>query len=193
VEVNEMDMNQFLEEKHFTKFQLSKRSGIPLKTITNICSGKVKLEDCSGIILYKISKILDVSIDSLLKDELEIRPNFEIFKSSICHWVHFKGDLDFLIDTLESGEIFELYEKKWYVEALYLLAMVDYISRENNFPLCADYNDLRQAKLRELLYPAGVLILSATGNNTWKDQSRAEAIPEFMRHNIVEADVRNVI
>jgi hypothetical protein len=103
------------------------------------------------------------------------------------------GDLDFLIDTLENGKIRKLYDKGWYAESLYLLAMTDYLSRENGFPLCADYNDLRKAKLAEIIYPAGILTLcAASGSGAWKDRSRAEAIPEFLRHNIVEAEVRNV-
>ena len=32
-----------------------------------------------------------------------------------------------MIDTLESDEIRRLYNKQWYPEALYLLAMVDYL------------------------------------------------------------------
>jgi len=53
---------------------------------------------------------------------------------------------------------------------------------------------LRRAKLTEVIYPAGVLTLcAAAGSDAWKERSRAEAIPEFMRFNIVEAEVRNVI
>jgi hypothetical protein len=124
----------------------------------------------------------------------EYRPAFETFKSNICHLVKDMGDLDFLIDTLELGRIRELWNRKWYAESLYLLAMTDYLSRENGLPYCADYDDLRRAKLTEIIYPAGVLTLcAATGGDAWKKRSRAEAIPEFLRHNIVEAEIRNVL
>jgi hypothetical protein len=125
---------------------------------------------------------------------MEYRPAFETFKSNICHLVKDMGDLDFLIDTLESGRIRELWDRKWYAESLYLLAMTDCLSRENGLPSCSDYDDLRRAKLTEIIYPAGVLTLcAATGGDAWKERSRAEAIPEFLRHNIVEAEIRNVL
>ena len=55
----------------------------------------------------------------------ERRGSFELYKSHVCHLVKEKGDVDFLIETLESDEIHLLYKKRWYPEALYLLAMVD--------------------------------------------------------------------
>ncbi len=41
-----------------------------------------------------------------------------------------------MIQVLETDEIRSLYDKHRYPEALYLLAMVDYLSRENGIPLC---------------------------------------------------------
>ena len=43
------------------------------------------------------------------------------------------GDVDFIIHTLESNEIRVLFDRRWYPEALYLLAMIDYLSRINMF------------------------------------------------------------
>jgi hypothetical protein len=57
----------------------------------------------------------------------------------------------------------------------------------------ADYEDLRALKLTETVYPAGVLILcAALGSDSPKEESLREAIPEFLRHNIVENGVRNI-
>lgn len=47
------------------------------------------------------------------------RSSFETFKSNICHEVKEKGDIQFLIDTLENNRIRELFDRKWYPEALY--------------------------------------------------------------------------
>ena len=121
------------------------------------------------------------------------RTAFETFKSNVCHIVKDMGDIAFLIDALETDTIIALYEKQWYPECLYLLAMVDYISRVNNVPLSMRYNGLRQAKLSETLYPIGVILLSeAKKSDGPKSTSRAQAIPEFIRHNIIESEVRNV-
>jgi transcriptional regulator with XRE-family HTH domain len=188
-----MNIKTLLMEKGFTKYKLAKLSGVSQTTIADICSGRSKISNCTGETLYKIAKTLGVSMESLVADECRYRPSFEIFKSNVCHAVKDMGDLNFMIDILESGTIRELFERKWYPESLYLLAMVDYLSRENGFPLCSEYDDLRCAKLQRILYPTGVLVLCAAfKNDEPKAESLREAIPEFLRHNIVEAEVRNV-
>lgn len=121
------------------------------------------------------------------------RVSFETFKSNACHYVKDMGDIDFLIDVIESDRVFEYLDRGWYREALYLLAMVDYLSRENALPLCEDYAQLRSLRLEKLVYPADVLVLSAAlGSDEPKEKSLKEAIPEFLRHNIVESEVRGV-
>ena len=128
-----------------------------------------------------------------MKNKTEYRTNFEIYKSNICHLVKDMGDIDFIIYTLESNEIRTLYQKKWYPESLYLLAMVDYLSRENGLPACAEYDDIRNSRLKETIYPAGILTMcAALKSDEPKTTSLSEAIPEFIRFNIVESEVRNV-
>ncbi|MBQ6357577.1 MAG: XRE family transcriptional regulator, partial [Clostridia bacterium] len=79
-------------------------------------------------------------------------------------------------------------------ECLYLLAMVDYISRENDVPLDLEYDDLRRLRLEAPLYPASVRAMAAASNSDMPLRSAEEAsIPEFRRFNIIENEVRNVI
>jgi len=188
-----VSINTLLAQKGMTKYRLAKTSGIPQTTVIDICSGKAKIENCSGETIYKLAKTLGVSMESLVASNMEYRPAFETFKSNVCHSVKDMGDLDFLIDTLETGRIRALYEREWYAESLYLLAMVDYLSRENGFPTCAEYDDIRRTKLQRTIYPAGILAMCAAyKSDEPKSKSLHEAIPEFLRHNIVEAEVRNV-
>ena len=103
------------------------------------------------------------------------------------------GDIDFIIETLEADEIRKLYERSCYREALYLLAMIDYLSRINGLPLCTNYNDIRSQKLEKPYFPASVVVsYVATGDESIKEKALANAIPEFIRFNIVESEVRNV-
>ena len=188
-----MNINSILSQKGMTKYRLGKQSGVPQTTIFDICCGKAKIEKCNGETIYRLAKALGVSMESLVASSIEHRFAFDTFKSNVCHSVKDMGDLEFLIDTLESGRIRELYERAWYAESLYLLAMTDYLSRLNGFPLCAEYDDIRRTKLRRLIYPAGVLAQCiALQSDKPKSDSLSEAIPEFLRHNIVEAEVRNV-
>lgn len=127
-------------------------------------------------------------------DFWERRTDFEIYKSNICHLVKDMGDLDFIIYILGNDMVRKLYQKKWYPETLYLLAMVDYLSKENDLPICSEYEDLRCRKLSKVIYPSGVIALAGiTGDETYKEKALTQAIPEFMRYNIVESEVRNVI
>jgi len=188
-----MNINTLLAQKGMTKYKLAKLSGVPNTTVIDICSGKAKIGNCSAYTVYRLAKTLGVSIESLIAGEIDYRPAFETFKSNVCHAVKDMGDLDFLIDTLETGKIRDLYDRAWYAESMYLLAMADYLSRENDFPLCDEYSDIRRAKLQHTIYPAGVLAMCAAfKSDEPKAESLREAIPEFLRHNIVEAEVRNV-
>ena len=188
-----MNINELLEQKNMTKYKLAKLSGISFTTVSEIATGKIKTENCTGKTLYKLAKALDVSMEDLLSDDMEYRQSFEIYKSNICHMVKDMGDIDFIIETLKSGKIRKLYQKKWYPESLYLLAMVDYLSRENGLPICNEYNDIRKSKLRDTIYPSSIIAMSAfSHSNKPKQDSYTQAIPEFIWFNIVENEVRNV-
>ena len=188
-----MNINSLLNEKQITKYRLAKSSGVSQTTISDICSGKVSIKNCTGETLYRLAKTLNVSVESLLAEVMENRPAFEIFKSNVCHSVKDKVDIDFLIDVIKSEVILSYLDMRWYREAFYILAMVDYLYRENNLPLHEDYQELRFLKLSDIIYPAGILILcTALKSEEPKEKSLREAIPEFLRHNIVESEVRNV-
>lgn len=194
-----MYLNDLLTEKKISRYRLAKDSGVPQTTVVDICSGKARIEKCSAETLYRIARVLDVPMESLIESEIvkkeppTRRSSFEVFKSNVCHLVKDKGDIDFIIDTLEADEIRRLYDRKWYPEAFYLLAMVDYLSRENNIPLCKNYNDIRNQSLAKTIYPASaVLSDAAMQTDKHKAETMRNAIPEFMRFNIVESEVRNV-
>lgn len=192
-----MIVNELLQKENMSRYRLSKESGVAMTTITDICSGKAELDKCAAGTIYKIAKVLGVSVDFLLENNKErsadYRCSFETFKSNTCHHVKDLGDIDFIIETLETDEIRKLYNRQWYREALYLLAMVDYLSRLNSLPICTNYNDLRCKKLEKPYFPASIAVsYAATGDERIKNEAVANAIPEFLRFNIVESEVRNV-
>ena len=175
-------------------YRLAKASELPYATVNDICSGKAQLEKCSAETIYKIAKALDVPMEELLAPCFLKRSSFENFKSNICHRVKELGDIDFLIETLESHDIRTYYERKWYPESLYLLAMLDYISRENDVPLVSEYDDIRRCRLEKPVYPARLRAVSAAArSDAALKEAEKTAIPEFMRFNIIESEVRNVI
>ena len=168
-----MTINKLMAQRSLTKYRLSKDSGVPC-------------HECL------IEELLDSTKNQ--DDVTEHRSSFEVYKSNVCHRVKDLGDIDFIVDTLQSDQIRKYYLKMWYPESLYLLAMVDYLSRLNNLPLSKSYNDLRTKKLSSTLYPAGVEVgAAAMRNNNWKVISLNDSIPEFARFNIVENEVRDVL
>ncbi|MBQ7161243.1 MAG: helix-turn-helix transcriptional regulator [Clostridia bacterium] len=188
-----MDINEILREKRLSKYRVAKNSGVPYMTLNDICSGKTRLDKCSAETVYKLSKELDVTMEELLTPYLAPRPAFDLFKSNVCHRLKELGDIDFLIEIIQNGDVTTYYNRAWYPESLYLLAMVDYLSRINGVPLCDSYGEMRKAKLKETLYPSSVIAAAAASNDERiKENARRSSIPEFLRFNIVESEVRNV-
>lgn len=189
-----MMLVECLEQKKMSMYRLAQSSGIPYATVHDICSGKTKLEKCSAETVYRLARALGTTMEELLSPCFMTRNSFELFKSSICHRVKEMGDIDFLIDTLKKDEIRTYFERKWYAESFYLLAMLDYISRVNKIPLCNRYDDLRRCHLQQPVYPASILAQCvASKSDEAKKQAEKQAIPEFMRFNIVEREVRDVV
>ena len=61
-----MSINELLEQKKITKYRIWKMSGVPLATISDICTGKTSIEKCSAETIYRLASILDVSMESLV-------------------------------------------------------------------------------------------------------------------------------
>ena len=182
-----------MKEKKMTMYLCAKRSGIPFTTLSEVVRGKTRVVKCSAETVYKLSKVLNVTMEELMADSLEPRADFEIFKSNVCHFVKDTDELDFIVTTLQEDEISRYWNKKWYPEAFYLLAMVDYLSRVNEIPLCTKYDEIRTHSLKEPLYPRDVMLAAKLNNELdVRERCRQEAIPEFLRFNIIESEVRNV-
>lgn len=129
-----------------------------------------------------------------MKNHNENRIDFELFKSNACHELKRQGDIAFISHLLETNLIEQYYTKRWYPECLYLLAMLDYLSRENNIEICNLYDNTRKLRLEFMLYPSSVLAMAkVTNNDDILKQSIIESIPEFLRFNIVETDIRNAV
>ena len=186
-------LKDFLKQKNMSIYQCAKLSGIPYTTLSELIRGKTRLEKCSAEVVYRLSKVFDVSMEALIADSVEVRSDFEIFKSNVCHRVKDGGDFDFIISTLESNDIRRYWSKKWYPEAFYLLAMTDYLCRENDVPICNKYDDIRSQSLKSPLYPKDVAMTAKLFPTLdRRAECKKHAIPEFMRFNIIECEVRNV-
>ena len=69
--VMDMTLQQVMKEKGLTRYQLSKTSGIPWATLSDLCSGRTKLERCSGSTLMKLSGALGLSLEPVSYTHLD--------------------------------------------------------------------------------------------------------------------------
>lgn len=188
-----MNVNYLISEKNISKYRLSKDTKIPYSTVSDICNGTTTLENCNAKTVYELSKYFNVTMEDLLYKDIDVRHDFEAFKSNVCHELKELSYKKFIVKILTEDKITDYFNRNWYPEALYLLAMLDYISRINNIPLCTRYNKLRTAKLSEIIYPASVIAQANIMNDeTIKLKAFNESIPEFARFNIVENEVLDI-
>lgn len=66
-----MTFLDLLASKKITIYSLSRKSGVPKTTLTDIASGKLDILECSRETLLAISKTLNISIEELLSLEKE--------------------------------------------------------------------------------------------------------------------------
>ncbi len=185
-------ITNYLEQSQMNKHQLSKRSGVPYTTLCDICTGKTPLNKCSAETIFKLSRATGISCDDIIASAC-VSPDFENYKSNICHEVKNKGEIQFIADTLKSGQIQRYFDQLKYKESLYLLDMVDYLSRKNHIPWCKEYETYRHYRFKEPIYPRGILLKAeASQDESIKKEALKNAIPEFKRSNIVENEVENV-
>lgn len=73
-----------------------------------------------------------------------------------------------------------------------MLGWLDYLSRINDIPLRAKYDDIRSHSLEVPLYPREVLLAEKLGAvSDMKKQCRQQVLPEYLRFNIIGNEVRN--
>lgn len=66
-----MNLSDALKAKNMTQYRLSVESNVSHATISEIISGKTRIEKCTGETLYRISKVLNVTIEDLLSESME--------------------------------------------------------------------------------------------------------------------------
>lgn len=187
--------NELLREKNVSVYQVSKQSGIPYSTVLDIFSGKTKLEKCSVGTLHAIADFFNMSMDDIYEMDKAYNislMDFEVFKGNVQHRLKEQGSIDFLIETIKADEVSQFWRMQRYANAFYMLAMIDYLSKKNNIPLCTKYDNYRKQKLQNKLYPVSTIVESKLLKKDI-DECVENPIPEFLQYNIVEGDIFNVV
>ncbi|MCD7955206.1 MAG: helix-turn-helix transcriptional regulator [Lachnospiraceae bacterium] len=182
------NINVLLETKNVTRYRLAKESGVPYSTIRDICTYKTTLPKCSAETVYKIAKALNVTMEELVEPPADSKRDFANFRSNVSHHLKNKGDIDFMIELLESDAIRTYWNEGLTFESLYLLSALDYLSRMHDIPRCSNYRDIRCHKFEKPVFPSGILIKDRMfPDQDIKQRAINECIPEFLEHGIIES------
>ena len=187
-----------LESKNKSLYRLEKESHISHATLSDIYNEKYDIKKSSIELLYKLSKALDIDMDELYElltyksmKYISFNKDFDIFKSSVAQELKNTSDKEFLVKYLTSDVINHYYSSNDYLKALYLVSMVDYLCKKNNLPLANKFDEIRKKKIKTLYVPESVYLLLSS-NMTNISQIVKESNPEFLKHNIVEAEIEKV-
>lgn len=96
-----MIINELLQRKGMTKYRLAVEADIPHATLSDICSGKAKLEKCSAETVYKLAKVLDVSVELLVESGLRMAQRERSYEYGLPGYL--QHDLDAYKDGLAHG------------------------------------------------------------------------------------------
>lgn len=115
------------------------------------------------------------------------------YTSELCHMLKRMGDIYFSKHILDYVDIDKLIMSGRKKHALYIVAMIDCVSKENHIPVNRDLDKYRGMKMESLSFSSGVeLYTKVTKKTDMKERVLKTAIPEFLSYNIVESSIRNV-
>lgn len=100
-----MTINEIILENGMTKYRLAKLSGVPHATLNDICNGKTRIEKCSAETIYKLSMVLNVSMEKLVEASIEKKKSELQRERSYEYGLpqYLQYDLDAYKDGLKNG------------------------------------------------------------------------------------------
>lgn len=65
-----MIINDLIKKNNITRYRLAMDAGIPHATLSDICNGKTNFLKCSSEMVYKLAKVLDVTMELLTESTM---------------------------------------------------------------------------------------------------------------------------
>lgn len=156
---------------------------------------EMKFDECDPL---DISNISDISNNNDKDKNMNYKvlidvdcDDFEIFKSDLCQSIKKMKPVEAIRQIKESGCIEVLFNKNEDVKALYLVAMVNYLS--NKYNLDMNIHDYDNYTLEHMVYPRSVLFKCAImKDDKYKQEAIKHAEKEFLQFNICEGEIERV-
>ena len=187
-----MKFKQLLKQNHLSIYMLAKKANIPYMTINDLVNGRTNFANMSLKNAIAISKVLKMDVYSLMEIEDARFKNFRYFRNTVLSALK-RDSVDLFIQKLISEkQIGNYYNNGLISQALYLIALLDYLCRISGKPLYLDkYKRCRKKKLEKPLFVGGDIIHFDTIDEA-EETLKIKVIPEFADFNIIESDVFNV-
>ena len=187
-----------LKSKNMTLYKLEKESGLPHSTLSDIYHEKVDIDKVSVHVLKKIAETLDMSMDKLYDilsyNDLSLIAcdlDFDLYKSNVCHEVK-RLTYEKFVDMYSDDEsIQQMYQERNTAKTVYLVSMLDHLCVTLNKPKLESLEEIRNTKFTKLIVPESVYYLLLDKEMKVEDIYK-EALPEFIKHNIAEAEIDEV-
>lgn len=142
-----------------------------------------------------MDKLKDVQLQRIMNEDMQ----WDCYRSEVCHMLRFNGAADFIEKILLSNTVPHLWNRGAYPEALYLVALIDYLSDCYNAPLFEGFEYYRKQKLQKPIFPLGIVLEDKIRNT---EENRKRAIEEcskdpcgkfFLKYNIIERSIDDVV
>ena len=187
-----MNFKECLEKKNVSGYALSKNTGIPYTTISDLINGKTMIQNVSLKHAIAISDYLRIDLRKLNELEPLSFMDFRYFRNNLLSDLKRSDQITFINRIIKAKEIDFYYKNNAKEYAFYLLALIDYLSRINKHKLYTSrYNNLRKETLDNPFFVGSKLIKFNTIEEAEKGLE-IKVIPEFKKFNIIESDVFNV-
>lgn len=96
-----MIIDDLLKQQNMTRYRLAAEAGVPHTTLSDICSGKTRLEKCSAETVYKLAKALNVSMELLTSSGIRQSERERAYEYGLPSYL--QHDLDAYKEGLKSG------------------------------------------------------------------------------------------
>lgn len=203
-----MYLNDLMVEHNMSRASLSKMSGVPDSTLRDILNGKAQIDRCEAGTLLDIAEALDTTVEEIVHHYLDERFDMIDFfddepEQKFVHdnnsLLTFYGMVDAVIQArkechdfrtaffiIEDEMIEKLYSMGHYREALFLLGIVDYVSKKYGMTKDDRFDAYRNRPLDSPVYSLNTLADydDAEEMNEAKAYAEAYAIPELAAFNI---------
>lgn len=128
-----------------------------------------------------------------MKSVLMNYSDYTDYTSELCHMLKRMGDFCFANSILDYVDLDVLLLSGRKKHALYTVAMIDHVSKENHFPIKAELARYRCMKMESLSFSSGIETYTRiTHREDMKKHALQTAMKEFLVYNIVESSIRDV-